>query len=57
VLALVNVSMISACVGTASAAGGEAWGAVAESAGRPRTAAANHHVRGTLLVLIQDLTS
>jgi len=49
--------MISACEGGASAAGGEAWGAVVESAGRPRTAAANHHVTGTLLVLIRDLAS
>jgi Flp pilus assembly secretin CpaC len=57
VLAFPNVSMISACEGAASAAGGEAWGAVAESAGRPRTAAASHHVTGTLLVLIRDLAS
>jgi NADP-dependent 3-hydroxy acid dehydrogenase YdfG len=32
-------------------------GAVAEKAGRARTAAANHHVRETLLVLIRDLAS
>jgi hypothetical protein len=52
--------MISAAVGAAAGgvgAGAVAWGAVAEKAGRPRTAAANHHVRETLLVLIRDLAS
>jgi len=54
--------MISAGVGAAAGgvgAGAEAWGAVEENAGRPRTATANHHVRETrpLLVFIQDLTS